>query len=86
MLKGHLGIPNPTPSFYKWRDRDPEKLSKLPKTTQLVSSRARVQMRSQCPSLAQGGEHVDRGYPDLPACRPGLDSLCHSTLSILNKS
>lgn len=37
MLKENVGIPSPNPSFYTWGNRDPEKLSELPKATQLVS-------------------------------------------------
>lgn len=37
-LEGNVGIPSPNPSLYKW-SRDPERLSELPKATQLVSKR-----------------------------------------------
>lgn len=75
-LKGNVGIPSPNPSFYKW-SRDPERLSELPKVTQLVRSRGRIQKRFQCPSIAHARDHVDRGSPDFLTPRPGLDSFCH---------
>lgn len=42
-------------------------------------------MRFQCPSIAHGRDHVDRGSPDFLTPRPGLDPFCHSTLSLLLK-
>lgn len=48
--------------------------SELPKTTQQVSNRARMQMRSQCPRLAGARDHVNRESPDVltPRTLPGF--------------
>lgn len=75
MIKEMRGIPSPNLSFCKQRNRDPEKFSELPKATLLVSSRARVPMRSQCPLHGLG--NIDRGAQTF--WYPGLDWILSAT-------